>query len=364
MLMKLLGHSKRRPEETHHIFLCVADHWEPKWNRPATHVERDRVARWVNEYPKLARPLADSRGRPPQHTFFYPEEEYEPEHLEAIAGLCRAGLGDVEVHLHHDHDTSASLREKLDRFTHALHDQHGLLRKDADGRIRYGFIHGNWALDNSCPDGRWCGVNDEISVLIETGCCADFTMPSAPAECQTSTINSIYYATDDRQQPKSHDRGILAQVGARPPDQSLLMIQGPLGLDWGSRKWGLLPRIENGDLTKRRPPTLARLRLWLDASVGVSGREDWVFVKLHTHGTQDSNADMLLGEPMRLFHESLRRFAQEHDWFRYYYVTAHEMASLVHQAESGAVLPDWPQSAMVTQAAVASEASYKSVRES
>jgi len=320
-------------------------------------VESDRVARWANKYPRAVAGLADCRGRPPQHTFFYPQEEYEPEHLEGVARLCRRGLADVEVHLHHDHDTADGLREKLERFTRTLHDEHGLLRKDADGRIRYGFIHGNWALDNSRPDGQWCGVNNELSVLIETGCYADFTMPSAPAACQTSTINSIYYATDDPQRPKSHDRGTPARVGANPSEDTLLLIQGPLALDWGDRKWGVLPRIENGDLTARRPPTLQRLMLWMQAGVKVCGRDNWTFVKLHTHGAEESNMEMLLGQPMHEFHKALALYAAEQPWFRYYYVTAREMATLVHAGENGVsdpltVLNHKPVAVEIGQAAV------------
>jgi hypothetical protein len=340
-LLKLLQSRHSPAESKQHVFICVADHWEPKCDRPPRQLAADRVARWVQEFPKLAERFADNRGRPPQHTFFYPEEEYEPEFLEGLAGLCRRGFGDVEVHLHHDHDTADGLREKLDRFTGALHNEHGLLEKNDEGRIRYGFVHGNWALDNSRPDGRWCGVNNEISILIESGCYADFTMPSAPDAGQTSTINSIYYATDDPQCPKSHDRGQAAQVGTKPPTDSLLMIQGPLALDWKRRKWGLLPRLENGDLTRSHPPTLDRLLLWLKAGVSVAGREDWLFVKLHTHGAHEINAGMLLGEPMRRFHESLRDFDRQNDWLHYYYVTAREMAGLVYQAEAGAIIPQW-----------------------
>jgi hypothetical protein len=343
-LFELLFHASQRVDSPRHVFICVADHWEPKWERLAPKLESERVTHWLNEYTRLAEPFADSRGRSPQHTFFYPQDEYEPEYVDAVAAVCRRGLGDVEVHLHHDDDTADGLREKLYQFTRTLHDEHGLLRKDSHGRIQYGFIHGNWALDNSRPDGRWCGVNNEISVLIETGCYADFTMPSAPNACQTSTINSIYYAIDDPHHPKSHDRGQAATVGVAPPINALLMIQGPLLLDWSSRKWGLLPRIENGDLTQLRPPTLARLQLWLKAAVGVVGCNNWIFIKLHTHGIQAHNMAMLLGEPMRRFHQLLGGFAAHHEWFHHYYVTANEMASLVHQAEAGRSLPAWTTS--------------------
>jgi hypothetical protein len=213
-----------------------------------------------------------------------------------------------------------------------------LLAKDALGRLTYGFIHGNWALDNSHPECDWCGVNDEITILRETGCYADFTMPAAPNPCQTSTVNSIYYATDDPRQPKSHDRGIHAQVGRRPQDDELLMIQGPLAFDWKSRKWGLLPRLDNGDLTGRRPASLQRLTMWINAGVCVAGREDWRFVKLHTHGAQEPNMEMFLGGAMRRFHEDLRQFADANRQLKYYYVTAREMAELVHAAEDTSMI--------------------------
>jgi hypothetical protein len=323
-----------------HLFICIADHYEPMWNRPVVSIQMGRVERWAKQYPEMTAGICDSRGRPPQHTFFYPQDEYLPEHLAPIAELCHQGYGDVEIHLHHDNDTADGLREKLLTFAETLSNEHGMLRRNAQGQLSYAFVHGNWALDNSRADGRWCGVNNELSVLMETGCYADMTMPSAPADCQTSTINSIYYAQDDPQAPKSHDRGIAAQVGQTPPADSLLMIQGPLTLDWSKRKWGLLPGIENGDLTGNRPPTISRFRLWMRAGVHVAGRDEWSFIKLHTHGAQEANAAMLLGEPMQQFHKSLAEYACRKD-FKYYYVTALEMAALVRQAELGFVEPSF-----------------------
>ena len=324
-----------------HVFLCVADHYEPLRGGATLRLQRERVSRWIREYPRLAAGLADSRGRSPQHTFFYPAEEYAAEHLDALAGLCGRGHGDVEVHLHHDSDCSEQLRETLSSFKETLHYRHGLLARSASGEITYGFIHGNWALDNSRPDGRWCGVNDELTILRETGCYADFTMPSAPNACQTRTINSIYYARDDRERPKSHDRGVAARWGVAPPAGGLLMIQGPLALGWKRRGWRLSPALENGELHGGRPPTLGRLKLWLRAGVCVAARPDWLFIKLHTHGALERNAAMLLGEPMRQFHEALAQFARQRPALRYYYVTARELASLVHQAEQGAETPEF-----------------------
>jgi hypothetical protein len=293
------------------------------------------VERWLTDYPRLFGDFRDSDGRPPRHSFFFPQEEYEADHLDALASLCRDGFGEVEVHLHHDNDTAEGLRRKLLSFKETLARRHGLLATDrTTGEVVYGFIHGNWALDNSRPDGRCCGVNNELDVLRETGCYADFTLPSAPSPTQTRKINSIYYAVDDPHRPKSHDTGVDVGCG-RPPEQALMMIQGPLLLNCESRKWGLLPRLENGCLQGTQAPTLARLNLWLKARVQVPTRPDWFFVKLYTHGAHEPNMPVLLGEPMVRFHQELVRRAAEDRHFHFHYVTAREMYNLACAAEVG-----------------------------
>jgi hypothetical protein len=334
----VLGMGRRRTPrkgEPVHVLFCVADHYEPKLGGASPEVAWRRVERWVTEYPRLFGDLHDSDGRPPRHTFFSPQEEYVAEHLDALAELCRAGFGEVEVHLHHDHDTAENLHARLEDFKHTLAQRHGLLcRRRATGELAYGFIHGNWALDNSLPDGRWCGVNNELDVLRETGCYADFTLPAYPSPAQTRTINSIYYAIDDPARPKSHDTGVPAGRGPAPRN-GLLLIQGPLILNWKRRKKGLLPRVENACLQGNQPPSLERLALWLRASVRMPSRPDWYFVKLHTHGANERNQGVLLGEPMVAFHQALAEKAHEDAAFHYHYVTAREMCNLVLAAEAG-----------------------------
>jgi hypothetical protein len=319
------------------IFLAVCDHFEPEWGAPSREEAVRRVRQWVREYPERFDAFRDADGRCPQHTFFFPQDQYQPEYLDALAELCALGFGDVDVHLHHDRDTPDGLREKLEGFRRTLSDGHGLLRRDPiTNEIVYGFIHGNWCLCNSRPDGRWCGVDHELPILLETGCYADFTMPSAPSDTQIRTINSIYYASDTPRGRGAHAYGPQAAVGKAPPPKSLLMIQGPLLFDARRRVGGVLPRVENGDLLGNHPPTLDRFRLWVRAHVSVSGRPDWRFVKLHTHGCKPSNTAMLLGEPMVRFHRDLAEFMRRHPNLRLHYVTAWEMAQKVHEAESGA----------------------------
>lgn len=334
-----------------HIFLAVCDHWEPELNRASQIVGMEKVERWAREYPQRYAQFHDSDGRVPQHTFFFPAEEYRPEYLDRIGDLCRAGYGDVEVHLHHDNDTAEGLEEKLNTFRQTLFHQHGMLRKDPlTGEIQFGFIHGNWALCNSRPDGAWCGVDQELTVLLKTGCYADFTMPSAPSPTQTRIINSIYYARDIPGRRKSNEFGIVSRVGQAPPDDQLLMIQGPLTLDWAQRRKGVIPRIENGDITAGRAMSALRLQQWMRAGVHVRGQPNWVFIKLHTHGCHDSNINAWLGNEMQQFHQDLKALSDAEPLFNYHYVTAWEMAQLVHQAEAGASKPEIVKLAQVVPA--------------
>jgi hypothetical protein len=337
-LLRARRNRKRTPTEGPiDVLLCVADHFEPAHGDPGLKVERARVDAWVEQLPRLATRFADADGRPPRHTFFFPAEEYRREHLDRLASLCEAGLGEVEVHLHHDDDTADNLRATLLEFKTRLAVDHGLLSSAPDGTVMYGFIHGNWALDNARPDGKHCGVNNELTVLRETGCYGDFTQPAAPNVSQTRTVNSVYYAVDDPLAPRSHDYGVASQVGQTPPPESLLMVQGPIALDWERRAFGVAPGLDVGaiDGSPGYGPALRRFRMWVDAGIGVCGRPEWVFVKIHTHGALERNASVLLGPPMVGFHEAINREFNDGARYRLHYVTAREMVNVVRAAEMG-----------------------------
>jgi hypothetical protein len=115
----------------------------------------------------------------------------------------------------------------------------------------------------------------------------------------------------------------------------MLLVQGPLLFNYWNRKWGLLPRLENGCLQASQPPSIERLFLWLKARIQVESRRDWFFVKLHAHGALEEAQATLLGETMVRFHEELARYSSSHPSFHYHYVTAREVANLVLAAEGG-----------------------------
>ena len=371
----------RAVKGTRHLIVAVCDHFEPFRGQADATVAQQIVRDWLASYPGAVDAFRDADGRPPRHTFFYPQEEYDAVILDDLARFCRNGYGEVEIHLHHRHDTPEGLREKLVTFRDLLHERHGLLGVESrESKVespksspRYAFIHGNWALCNSRPDGDWCGVNEELGILADTGCYADLTFPSAPSPTQPRMVNAIYYASDIPGRPRSADRGVrvtaidtgkekkfeqkvaksakeengFAAGGGKENSSlrplrasvqtirsSLLLITGPLALNWRRRKWGIFPRLENAEISGANPPTTDRIRLWARQQIHVAGRPDWVFVKLHTHGCVAANQAVLLGPAMRQAHVTLQQeFNDGQDW-QLHYVTAREMANLVKAAEA------------------------------
>jgi hypothetical protein len=332
------------------VHLMFADHFEPYWGRSTDAVARARVATWTERWPEIADRQRDDGGRPARWTFFYPQEEYRPELLESLAGLVRGGVADVEIHIHHDGEGEADFMHRMRTFISVLSDDHGLLHQE-DGRPVFAFIHGNWALDNSRPDGRWCGLNNELTLLRELGCYADFTMPAAPDPCQTRLVNAVYWAVDDPARPKSHDTGMLVAAGASPPRDALLCIQGPLTLRRHPR-WRVLPSLEVGELAAYAAPSRSRAEHWLNAAPRLGND---LFLKLYTHGAPEKNAGPLLGG---FIDETIRhvRVACHRRGWRLQHVTAWKMNQRIRSysdpVTSGQEPAPAPRDAVGTDSAV------------
>lgn len=282
-----------RPKKLKRAWVAITDHYEPLGMGASVETALSRVGRWRDAWPRIADGAPrDAAGQRPQYSFFYPQEEYRRDLLDGIAEMVSLGVGDVEVHLHHHNEQPDSFIRKVTEYCRRLTNDHGLLRQ-LEGRTVFGFIHGNWALDNSRPDGKWCGLNGEIALLSDLGCYADFTMPSLPSATQSRIVNQIYWCTNNPDnRPRSFDQGIEAIVGGgRQGD--LLMITGPLGLRFGGR---LIPRLETGEIAGYDLPTPSRVRQWFDLAPTIG---DDLFLKLYTHGASERNREPLLKEGLR-----------------------------------------------------------------
>lgn len=324
---RMLRRMRQASTHTHLIFL-VCDHFEPKHNAKTPEQSAARMQTWHTEYAKMQARCRNEFGHAPLHTFFYPPH-HGYEHLPALAEMAYDGLGEIELHYHHDGDTEASLERDM-REALAEYNRWGLLLESGEQpRTSFGFIHGDWALGNSCG-GKYCGVNDELTILQKLGCWADLTMPSG-GKCQTRKINSIYYGKGRPHRPKAHSWGPDARVGKTGTD-GLMMIQGPLGINFGAPSY---PRIENASLTTSNWGRPDRIRKWIDCNVHVQGRPEWVFIKLHTHGAIERDFDALFGEKAMQMHRILNEQYNDGKRFTLHYVTARQAYNIAKAAEYG-----------------------------
>jgi hypothetical protein len=341
----------RRLRETaapYHLIFIVANHFEPGYNeipneRGGKGVTLDwdtqlrRLDAWCDQAQKIGEAVRDHDGTPFRHTNFYPIEQYHDRILDQMAQLQEAGLGEVEIHLHHgvkEPDTAVNLRETLVRYRDILAEEHRCLSREHETDIpRYAFVHGNWTLGNSAND--WCcGVDSEVEILAETGCYVDMTLPSAPHRSQVSRINTIYECGHPLDERVPHRSGPSLRVGKKP--RLPVIFTGPLVFDWSHRKLGIpLPKIDNGALTANYPLTQARLRSWQGARIGILGRPDWVFVKLYCHGFFDHDQPATIGDSMREFLEETLEFAERSGRFKLHFACAREAFNMVMAAVDG-----------------------------
>lgn len=322
----------QRVDGPRHLLFALCDHYEPLWGPAEEAVGNTRVQAWLDHYPKMTAPFRDADGFAPRHSFFFPGEEYRPFFLESLADLARQGLGEVELHLHHDNDTAENLRRTILEYL-ATYAEHGHLSRDPDGRLRYAFIHGNWCLCNARADGAECGVDEELPILWETGCYADFTFPAAPDESQPRIVNQIYWPLGDLARRRAYDDIFeRARVGHVKRDR-MLFIEGPLAL---TLKRGKMPiRLENSHITGVDPGTPPRVKTWVDQRIHVQGRPEWLFVKVHTHAAPEKVATSYLAEGGEQLHRELTsRYNDGRDWMLHY-VTAREMYNIAIAAMEG-----------------------------
>lgn len=316
-----------------HLVFVVANHFEPGLGQPAI----KRLEQWCELARATGDAIRDHDGTPFRHTNFFPAEQYERPLLEMLSGLQADGYGEVEIHFHHGvdkPDTAENTRRMLETFRDTLAEEHKCLsRETPDSQPKYGFVHGNWALANSAG-GRFCGVDSEMQILADTGCYADFTLPSVPYQSQVSRINAIYQCGHSLSEARPHRSGRDLKVGDKL--QLPIIFTGPLVFDWTRRLHGLpVPRVEDGALAQNYPLTMDRLHRWRSAGIGVSGRPDWVFIKLYSHAFFDWDQDIMLGEQMKKFMSEVLETAERTGEFKVHFASAREAFNMVVAAAEG-----------------------------
>ncbi|HYY58580.1 MAG TPA: hypothetical protein VE842_14700 [Pyrinomonadaceae bacterium] len=326
-----------------HIVMLVANHFEPAWydtgSKPSLPTQASRLERWCRLAQRIGDAVRDHDGTPFRHTLFYPGEEYHAPLLERMAELQREGYGEVEIHLHHGverPDTAENLRRALEDFRDVLAEKHRCLsRMDGKGSPMYAFVHGNLALGNSAG-GRFCGVDSEMEILAETGCYADFTLPSAPDQSQVPRLNAIYQCGHPLGEARPHRSGPSLRVGGPEPILPLIFT-GPLVFNWRRRVRGVVPvpRIDDGTLAGNYTPDLARFNRWVGARIGVRGMPGWVFLKLYCHGFFPQDEAAMIGDDAQRFLERVLELSEQGQRFKIHFATAREAFNMVMAAVEG-----------------------------
>lgn len=361
----------------------------------------DHVRRWLEYHYAATNSFTDHAGNCPRHTVFYAAEEYVPECVELLMPAIAENVFEFEIHLHHRNDTAEGLREKLLAFAAKLqcrlqtadcrpqtedskmwhvkleacdegmlNEEHAEVKEESNEseaqphstfyasrstedlqNVRFSglrsnpptpfaFLHGNWALCNSRPDRDWCGVDNELDVLSECGCYADFTFPSAPSQTQPRMVNCIYRPVRDGRRAADHGVPVRAGNGPPPPDALPMIIQGPLAVGLRSAcvtKPGLLPALtlDAALIAPSNPPSARRVDRWVRAGIHLPGRPEWSFVKIHTHGCDARIMNDAFVSATRMMHEHLTSRYNDGQRWRLHYVTAREMYNIIRAAEDG-----------------------------
>jgi len=327
--------------EFQHLIFLVADHFEPAWKDAGVPVnlstQRRRLDAWIEQAEFVGNRIRDNHGRPFAHTYFFPGDEYFPELVDRLAAHQADGFGEVEIHLHHGvekPDTSENLRKVLIEFRDTLVERHRCLsRFDGSGPAKYAFLHGNLALANSAG-GRLCGVDDEMQILSETGCYADFTLPAAPNQSQVPRVNAIYECGRPLNTRAPHRSGRGLRIGSKP--RLPIIFTGPLVFNWRRRVHGMpVPRLDDGVLAANYLPDLNRFYDWVGAGIGVAGRPDWIFVKLFCHGFFTGDQPAMIGEVAARFWETILEMSAKTRAFEVHFATAREAINMVYAATEG-----------------------------
>jgi hypothetical protein len=305
-------------EATDLVFVFVDHHEHPFPEAEA----RASAQSWMRDYRKTVGGITDDYGRPFQYTWFYPfDGGRTPVALLDVNDLVYDGLGEIEFHWHNNEVSNEQFNPNLKRGIAFFQGIGAMRGYGPEGRTAFGYIAGNWALDNGLK--RKPGASRELDHLKAAGCYADFTFSNTSIS-QPPIYSSIYYAQDD-DRAQSYDHGTPARVGAR--GQGFMIFEGPSSIDLKRRtiELGIAEAWYGSDWDHR-------VSEWFENAPIVQGRPQWRFVKVYTHGVQ--SREMILSEKFRRLPLALKAFAKQRG-VRLHFATAREAYNMVRAAEDG-----------------------------
>jgi hypothetical protein len=309
---------------TRDVLFCFVDHFEPDgiWSSAEKLPLPRRIRRmrnWESSYAAAVDSHLDSDGRSPQHTWFFPIQHSTSPVTEILSQWPRKGWGEIEYHLHHGRKWDANqvhqqIVEDLSRLRSLGACTHG-----------FAFVHGRFAL--AAGDLAECLVTNELDLLKETGCYADFSFPNLYTPAQPSQVNSIFYARSTGK-AKPHNRGPEVQFSNSIPDDGLMLIQGAMWMGFTKSVF------DDSNLSLEQIPDPSRIDHWLASHVHVKGQANWIFFIVHSHSASENAQKMLWGGNMQHLWSALESRFKKAPW-RLHYVSAREAYNIVKAAQAG-----------------------------
>ena len=138
------------------------DHFEPSRKEGKLGVRK--VSDWCKDYKEIAKFHFDSNGIFPQHTWFYRYDYKNDECIRILSEYVYEDLGEIEFHLHHGYDTLSSFGQKLRDGLLWFNKVGAMVSAEEKPQKYFGYVAGNWALDNGRRNPSMSGVNTELSV--------------------------------------------------------------------------------------------------------------------------------------------------------------------------------------------------------
>jgi len=221
----------------------------------------------------------------------------------AIAPLIGSNAHEMHLHVHHEYWTRnhSHFDSPVSRWVNAHStpqadlarlDLHFLKCKEAIAREigrpfeRWGFIHGNWALNASDP--LICQINDEIASIMRHGGFGDFSFPAGRSYCDPQLKTPFTCLPLDRARVYDHPDADARPIGAGTdvmrPDRFFI---------WNSALRSADSSLDYYSAASRKllsePERV--VAAWLGRSVVLGDR---LFIKTHAHSMK---VEYRLGEP-------------------------------------------------------------------
>jgi hypothetical protein len=306
-----------------HLIFVMVDHYEHGKGEDAA----ARNIEWCNKFRAVSERNRDDYGNRFRYTWFYPFDHGNTAIMEELSRMAYEGYGEIEMHWHLSakSGTNSENYAEMVRKAIAWYQRFGALTTvDSPPKTAFAYIAGNWDLDASLPGEMSHGVTNQISVLAQEGCYADFTFSTIGTAAQPAKVNSIYYVSDDPDNPKSHNTGTDSKVGY-PVRDKLLIFQGPISISWNGA-------LEYGAIESNPRFTPGRVKKWIGANIHVRGRPEWIFVKVFSHGAQSSS--IVLDGDMEYMILSLKKECSMRG-IKVHFMSAREAVNVVRAAEEG-----------------------------